>query len=175
MVERALRFTDLGPTPATVHVHTVTEPFPLASASIDLIVTSPPYLNSYDYYLYHKLRFFWLDMDHYPVQAQELGSRNRHCDKAEGIETYTTGILAALREIFRILKPGKFLCIVIGDAVLKGNLINMNQLYRSLCKETGFSFVHDFSYDQRKYTFSFTRNLKTRFKQSHIIFFQRPA
>ena len=34
---------------------------PLDNASQDLIVTSPPYANSHDYYLYHKLRLFWLD------------------------------------------------------------------------------------------------------------------
>ena len=28
--------------------------------SLSLIITSPPYLNTFDYYLYHKLRIVWL-------------------------------------------------------------------------------------------------------------------
>ncbi len=174
MLGRAQQLRDLKPIPPKVHVQSVTEPFPFATGSIDLVVTSPPYLNSYDYYLYHKLRFYWLGLDHYSVQAQELGSRNRHSDKAEGIETYTEGILSALEETFRVLKPGRHLCIVIGDSILRGRIIEMNELYRSLAEKIGFSFVHSFSYDQRKYTSSFSRNFKTTFKQSHIIFFVRP-
>jgi DNA modification methylase len=175
MVKRVKDFKGLSPAPAAVYEHSVTERFPIPSRSIDLVVTSPPYLNSFDYYLYHKLRLFWLGFDHHTVQSKELGSRNKHCDKGEGIETYTAGVKSALNETFRVLKPGKFLCIVIGDSILKGKLIDMNDTYRSLCKEAGFVFVRTFSYDQRKYTTSFTRNLKDVFKQSHIIFFRRPA
>ena len=32
----------------------------LKDNSIDFIVTSPPYANTYDYYLYHKFRMYWL-------------------------------------------------------------------------------------------------------------------
>lgn len=175
MLKRIKEFKELSTASATVYEHSVTERFPIPSRSIDLVVTSPPYLNSFDYYLYHKLRLFWLGFDHYPVQSKELGSRNKHCDKGEGIETYTAGIKAALAETLRVLKPGKFLCVVIGDSILKGKLIDMSYIYRSICEDAGFVFTRAFSYDQRKYTTSFTRNLKDVFKQSHIIFFRRPA
>lgn len=54
--------------------------------SIDLVITSPPYLNSYDYYLYHKFRIYWLGFDKeitdiYNVQKMELGSRYKYSGK----------------------------------------------------------------------------------------------
>jgi site-specific DNA-methyltransferase (cytosine-N4-specific) len=173
MVTRIKEFRALNPSCSEVFIQSITEPLPLEHESVDLIVTSPPYLNSFDYYLYHKLRFFWLGMNHYSVQAEEIGSRHRHCDKGEGIETYTSSMLTAIRALLPILKPEKFLCVVIGDSILKGNLINMKDTYSLLGKEAGFALTHSFSYDQRKYTSAFTRNLKKMFKQSHILFFRK--
>lgn len=173
MLKRIEQYGAQRPTRAEVFVHSAIEPFPLEDESIDAVITSPPYLNSYDYYLYHKLRFFWLGFDHYSVQERELGSRNRHCDRGEGLGTYTTGMRVALREIFRVLRRNKILCVVIGDAILRGQLIDMRKTYTLICEQLGFVLRHAFSYDQRRYTSSFTRNLKTTFKHSHILFFER--
>ena len=42
---------------------------------VDLIVTSPPYPNTYDYYLYHKHRMLWLGYDFKIAMNSEIGSR----------------------------------------------------------------------------------------------------
>ena len=173
MVTRIQEFKALKPPSTKVFVQTITDPIPLEHDSVDLIVTSPPYLNSFDYYLYHKLRFFWLGMNHYSVQAEEIGSRHRHSDKGEGIETYTSSMCTAMKAMLGVLKPGRYLCVVIGDSILRGSLINMKDTYSVLGGEVGLSLIHSFSYDQRKYTSAFTPNLKTLFKQSHIMFFRK--
>jgi site-specific DNA-methyltransferase (cytosine-N4-specific) len=46
----------------------------LENNSIDLIITSPPYANTYDYYLYHKFRKLWLDLDVKYAQNNEIGN-----------------------------------------------------------------------------------------------------
>ena len=46
----------------------------LKDNSVDHIVTSPPYANTYDYYLYHKFRIQWLGYDVKEVQDNEIGS-----------------------------------------------------------------------------------------------------
>jgi DNA modification methylase len=175
MLKRIREYGRLHPLPTQIHIEPLTDGGELIlEKSIDLIITSPPYLNSFDYYLYHKLRFFWLGLDHYPVQARELGSRHRHSDKNEGIETYTSGIRANIESMLRIIKPQAYLCMVIGDSLLKGQLVRMNEIYERICTGLGLIHVHTHSYNQRKYTTSFTRNLRTAFKQTHIMFFQRP-
>jgi len=172
MLERVSELAQLKPALAQVIEHSVSEPFPLTDNCVDLVVTSPPYLNSFDYYLYHKLRMFWLGFDHYPVQSRELGSRNRHCDNQEGLETYTDGIAAFLRETTRCLKPRKVLCIVIGDAVFRNSVIDMKDLYSELAQTAGLRLDESFSFDQRKYTTAFTRNYKTHPKKTHVLCFR---
>ena len=38
-------------------------------------MTSPPYPNAYEYWLYHKYRMYWLGMDPIAVRQQEIGAR----------------------------------------------------------------------------------------------------
>lgn len=161
----------LGPIAPRVEVHDAALPFPLADRSVDLVVTSPPYMNSYDYYLYHKLRFFWLGFDHHRVQANELGSRHRHSDLAEGADTYSSGILTWFHETRRMLKRSGRVCIVVGDSILRGRLVDMGRTFEALGREAGFRLLHEFKYDQRHYSSAFTRGLRGAFKHTHILFF----
>ena len=144
----------------------------LQNEFIDLVVTSPPYMNSYDYYLYHKLRMFWLGFDHYIVQKEEIGSRNKHCDNGQGLDEYTNEIESTMRETRRVLKDDAYAAYVIGDLILKAELIKMDECYRVTAQKVGFKFVEQFSFDQRRYTRAFTSNYKSQTKQSHILLFQ---
>jgi len=42
---------------------------------IGLVVTSPPYPNAYEYWLYHKYRMWWLGFDPLKVKENEIGAR----------------------------------------------------------------------------------------------------
>ena len=53
----------------------------IEDVSIDLLVTSPPYANTYDYYLYHKHRMNWLGLNWKGAMDDEIGSRNKHSSK----------------------------------------------------------------------------------------------
>lgn len=145
----------------------------LVSASADLVVTSPPYLNSYDYYLYHKLRMFWLGFDHYAVQAIEIGSRNRHSDNAESADSYFEAMTSVFLELRRVLKPNAIAAFVVGDSIHRGNLIDMGAGYRTIAGASGFRLKTDFTYDQRRYTTAFTRGYKTAPKKTHVLIFEK--
>lgn len=145
----------------------------IENSSIDLVVTSPPYLNSYDYYLYHKLRMFWLGYDHKSVQKAEIGSRNKHCDNNEGVDVFVSTMQKGLIEISKALKKGGICAIVVGDSIFKGQLIDMSLVYKEICSNAGLNFEEQASFDQRKYTRAFTPNLKRQFKKSHILIFRK--
>ena len=55
----------------------------ISDNSIDIIITSPPYANTYDYYLYHKFRKRWLDLDVKFAQYNEIGSRREYSSLKE--------------------------------------------------------------------------------------------
>lgn len=145
----------------------------IADNSIDSVITSPPYLNSFDYYLYHKLRMFWLGYDHYHAQQLEIGSRNKHSDNKKESSFYYENMLDVGKELFRVLKPNRHCAIVIGDSIVNKELIKMDREYIKMFEEIGFKTSDVFSFNQRKYTTAFTKNLKTPFKESHIIIFEK--
>ncbi len=139
---------------------------------VDLAVTSPPYMNSYDYYLYHKHRMHWLGLDYKEAQDKEFGSRNKHNDKGLGVDAYTQPIKENAKAVKMVLKKGGYYCVVVGDAILKGKLIRMNSIFDEIFKESGYKKVREISFDQRKYTRTFTKNTKTEYKDSYILIYQ---
>jgi DNA modification methylase len=118
----------------------------LAESSVDLVVTSPPYPNSYDYYLYHKLRMRWLGFDYRAVQADEIGSRYEHSSRRAPIDTFITRIRPAIATISRAMKPSKLAYFFVGDSVIAGQPIDMKELYVAVAAECGLAFVDDTAY-----------------------------
>jgi len=143
----------------------------LKDNSIDHIVTSPPYANTYDYYLYHKFRIFWLGYDVKRVQDNEIGSRNSHSSKKEGIETFENHLNLCFKEMRRVLKPKKYAVIVIGDSVIRGNLIKADELLKEIAKKNNFSLVRKISYNLSKNSRMFNPRFTNKDKEEHVLFF----
>jgi site-specific DNA-methyltransferase (cytosine-N4-specific) len=142
----------------------------LKDNSVDHIVTSPPYANTYDYYLYHKFRIYWLGHDLKNVQNNELGSRNRHSSKKEDISTFKDGISNCLKEMNRVLKKDKYAVIVIGDSVIRGELIRADNLIKDIAPLNNFEFVRAISYNLKKNSRMFNPKFTNGDKLEHIIF-----
>jgi DNA modification methylase len=158
---------------ATVHLADA-RALPLRDNTVDFVVTSPPYANSHDYYLYNKLRLFWLDHNVAPVQASEIGSRNRHSDRREGFETYVDAMGGVMAEIARVLRPGGHVAIVVADAVVRGRLHDMASVYDLLAEDEGLASVDSFRFDHRRFNSSFRRTFgTTQPKRTHVLVYQR--
>jgi DNA modification methylase len=140
----------------------------------DLVLTSPPYLNSYDYYLYHKHRMNWLGFNVRAVQDAEFGSRNKHNDLGHELADYNKPILKNATLVHKRLKRKGHYCIVVGDAILRGEFIPMNKNFDCLMIEAGFTKVREIVFPQRKYTRSFTPGLRSVHKNSYVLIYSRP-
>ncbi|MBA3533578.1 MAG: site-specific DNA-methyltransferase [Ardenticatenales bacterium] len=137
---------------------------PLEDESIDLIVTSPPYAsNAIDYMRAHKFSLVWLGRD-----IAELGDRRRgyiggesttdvrfeplpprtaavvealgHLDPKKGLvlHRYYSEMTRVLREIFRVLKPGKAALVVVGNSVMRGRDTETQQCLAEIGQVLGF-------------------------------------
>lgn len=169
MIPRAREFSATCRAASRVINQSSSEELPLEPETIRLVVTSPPYPNSFDYYLYHKLRMFWLGFDHYAVQAKEIGSRNRHSDMSQGLDTYIDGIRPVLTNLRRLLHQDGWCCFVVGDAILKGSFVDCGALFQRLFEEAGMVVQRIIRFDQRKYTAGFLKNSTARPKLSHVL------
>jgi SAM-dependent methyltransferase len=90
-------------------------------ASIDLIVTSPPYAGTYDYTDQHGLRMAFLGLDPGDLARREIGPRTRFAGSPEkrdrAMGEYQRDLGAALVTMARVLRPGGRAALVIGDSL----------------------------------------------------------
>ncbi|MFB6185611.1 MAG: DNA methyltransferase [Halobacteriaceae archaeon] len=140
----------------------------------DLIITSPPYPNAYDYHLYHKYRMFWLDMEPRQMKHDEIGAhlvyQNR--SKEENLENFRSNMSQCLNNIEQNTKQGGYLCMVIGDSKLEGEIIQNNELMKDLVQESSFELEKEFfrDIDSTKKTFN---PENARAKKEAILVFKR--
>jgi DNA modification methylase len=135
---------------------------------VDLIVTSPPYVISYEYADLHQLSALWLDFaeDYRDLREGSIGSRhhdynfnrelkrlndignnivsrlfNHHKRKAKSVAKYFLDMQAVIRRVFGMLNDEGLALFVIGNTEYKGIRIdNAKHLTESLMNE-GFSEV----------------------------------
>ena len=130
--------------------------------SVDLIVSSSPYVTSYEYADLHQLSTLWLDLtdDLQEYKKEFIGTSYKQYEdkalssqiasdivaemlpksrkKAKEIEAFFIDMQAVFNESFRILKPGGRCCYVIGNTKLKGiDILNAEAFAESL-QHSGF-------------------------------------
>ena len=130
---------------------------PVPNDSVDLIVSSSPYVTSYEYADLHQLSTLWLDLaddlqeyrkefigtsykqyEDKPLSSQiaanivaEMLPKSRK--KAKEIEAFFVDMQEVFDESFRILKPSSRCCYVIGNTKLKGvDILNAEAFAESL-------------------------------------------
>jgi len=140
----------------------------LANNSIDLIVTSPPYANTYDYYLYHKMRMFWLDMDYKKAQKEEIGSRHKYSSQKKDVKIFLKNLKKCLEEMQRVLKPSKTAIFVIGDSVIRGKFIKMDKKIEELCYDLELRINNKRIQDLGEYT-SFNKSFRKNNKSEYVL------
>lgn len=110
--------------------------------NIGLVITSPPYPNAYEYWLYHKYRMWWLGFDPIKVRAFEIGARPHYQKKNGQTEKDFSLQLNKLFSLFNnsVIKGGH-ICIVIGRSIIKGRVIDNAGIVNSLAEKHGYSTI----------------------------------
>lgn len=141
--------------------------------SIDIIITSPPYANTYDYYLYHKFRKRWLDLDVKFAQYNEIGSRREYSSLKEKKEKWNEDLIKCFKEIQRVLKPNHSAFIVIGDSVIKKELIKIEKEISNFAPSIGFKVSEILSSDLSSHSKLFNPSYAQKGKKEHLIILEK--
>jgi adenine-specific DNA methylase len=135
---------------------------PIKSESIDLIITSPPYLNAIDYLRGHRLSLVWFGYSLSELRA--MRARAVGCERSlrglvpeellrrfnalgapprlRGmIEHYASDLAAILRTCERVLKPSGRVILVVGDSTIGGRRIRTANGLESLARQAGLHVV----------------------------------
>jgi len=139
---------------------------PWRNSSTDLVVTSPPYVTSYEYAGLHELTTLWLGelADLAVTRDQFIGSaaargrgeaeaesdagrrivaalRGQSQAMAEEVRQYFLDMQDAFRETHRVLRPGGTLCNVIGNTTLKGVEVLNAEVHAEILLALGFELA----------------------------------
>ena len=145
----------------------------LKPQSIDLVITSPPYANTYDYYLYHKFRQRWLGLDVQFAQYNEIGSRREYSSIKENPKKWKDDLIKCFIEMSRVLKNKGIAFIIIGDSVIKKELIKIDEIIKGFSHSIGFVVLDIISSDLANHSKVFNPNFAQRGKKEHLIILQK--
>jgi len=107
--------------------------------SIDLIVTSPPYVNALDYYRAHMYNMLWLGMDFDLFRKHEIGGHSHFIiNRFRLLSEYLGDMLRSMIEMNRVLKENKLCVIVVGNSSLEYELIESHKFFAEMGEKIGF-------------------------------------
>ncbi len=136
---------------------------PLADNSVDLIVTSPPYANALDYMRAHKFSLVWLGQrvgELGSLRGKYIGAERQSAHEAVPLPDNAQRAIASLSEIdrprsrvlarylremrqaimemYRVIRPGRSVIIVVGPSTMRGRRIATQDYLAGIAAQAGF-------------------------------------
>lgn len=87
----------------------------LKDSCVDVVVTSPPYVGVIDYARASRLIYMWKNWDLDKERFNETGARYKRGRKSLRSD-YLEEMRACWKEVYRVLKPGGFCAVVVGES-----------------------------------------------------------
>ena len=109
---------------------------------VGLVITSPPYPNAYEYWLYHKYRMWWLGFDPIAVKEKEIGARahffkqNHHT-----ADDFVRQMTETFRLLSQVMVTGGYACFVVGRSKIHGKIIDNAAIVEKVSAGFGFQQV----------------------------------
>ena len=107
----------------------------LNDESVDLIVTHPPYIGSIPYAEYGALSLKWLGCDPKALDRDLTGGRRQARDVVERFEAAYGQMLT---ESHRVLRPGRYAFLMVGNPVVRANVVDLAAMTVRLANAAGF-------------------------------------
>ncbi|GAA6170747.1 DNA methyltransferase C1 [Colwellia sp. KU-HH00111] len=116
------------------------------NSEVGLVVTSPPYPNAYEYWLYHKYRMFWLGFDPVKVKTQEIGARAHFFKKNHHTpENFYHQMKGTLTLIDQVLIADGYAAFVVGRSKIHGEIVDNAALIERAAAELNFEIIGRFN------------------------------
>ncbi len=110
--------------------------------NVGLVITSPPYPNAYEYWLYHKYRMYWLGMDPLWVKEREIGARPHYFKKNHQDEhDFERQMSKCFEVLSHIMLPDSKACFLVGRSIIHGRVIDNTAILRRAANEHGFTLM----------------------------------
>jgi site-specific DNA-methyltransferase (cytosine-N4-specific) len=106
---------------------------------VSLVITSTPYPNAYEYWLYHKYRMYWLGMDPIAVREREIGARPHYFRRNPQTEhDFERQMQTCFQLLAGAIRPGGFACFLVGRSIIHGRRVDNEAILTRAAVHAGF-------------------------------------
>lgn len=103
-----------------------------------LTTGDPPYISAVPYAEYGSLSLTWLGYDCKELDSELTGGR-RHSTQV--VSRFSDDYRRYFFESYRVLKPYKYMFLMVGNPTAHGEKIDLNELTEAYAKEAGFLHI----------------------------------
>jgi len=110
---------------------------------VGLVITSPPYPNAYEYWLYHKYRMWWLGYDPINVKEKEIGARAHYFKRNHHTEEdFKDNMIYLFNLLSKIMVKNSYACFLIGRSIIHGKEVDNSLILTKSAKINGFKLTY---------------------------------
>ncbi|HMR04869.1 MAG TPA: DNA methyltransferase [Polyangiaceae bacterium] len=144
-------------------------------ATMDVIVTSPPYAGVYDYYDHHAARLRWLGLPASQFESTEVGSRRRleALPFAQALGRYQQDFARVIAEMARVLTPTGCIAFQVADSTLSGRAVHADRLVEQMANANGLAIVARASQQRTNFHGASQRAFTDRPRAEHLLLLAR--
>lgn len=115
----------------------------IESETVDLVVTSPPFLDKVDY-----VKDNWLKAWFYGIKEEAFKASLVQTNNLEEWKAFTRD---TLRELYRVAKPRGVVVVEVGEVIYKNRLVHLDEIVAELGESVGFS-LHAIFINKQRFT-----------------------
>ena len=144
--EKELKEYSSIPTVDIYHKDARSFPREIQDDSIDLVITSPTYVNVFDYYRQYIYNAIFLEMIDKTFRRKEIGAHKRQKENRFRLLTeYLADMYRVLNEIARVTKEKGYVCFVVGESCIEFERIHTQKHLIDLGKTIGLKHLSTFN------------------------------
>lgn len=140
------------------------------TASVSLLVSSPPYPGVYDYHAHHALRLRWLGCSAQRFERAEMGAKRVMSNPTlAAARVWEDDLVRVLRSTRRVLRPDGVACFILADSAAAGTAFRVEEYLPPLAQRCGLEVVNLASQPRPLFHHPSERWFRARPRREHLV------
>jgi DNA modification methylase len=177
LVARLGEYARLSPdsAPPRIEIDDATRLRKVAASTVDAVVTSPPYVSTYDYFAQHAARLRWLELDASPLASGEIGARRRFArlDADMARVAWSRELEGVMRSLRRVCRPASRVALVVADSAVRGQALRADTIVTAAAQSVGFSLLARASQSRPHFHTPTADAFRDRPRAEHVLVLQK--
>ncbi len=167
------RATPRDAPPVEIHLDDATTLATIADASVDAVISSPPYANTYDYIEHHTRRYRWLRLDAGALGEREIGAARWFAEPEAGSLRFEQEMRAMARSLARVMRPGARAYLIVADGAAGDQPLYADDTLAVALRGTNLQLAARVSQGRPVFDPTSARVFRARPKREHLVALER--